>query len=510
MQDPYVGMHKVWHAGDSANLVTQITAGTNVTVSNPTGAGAATVNVPSIPWADLTGVPSASTSTTGIVQLINSTSSTSTTTAATPSSVKSAYDLANAALPKTGGSVTGSVTITAANETLSLRGGTGTDRMFDVWGSADTNARFLIRADGLIYFGNGTGTFDVSLARTAANTLSLTGNLALSGTLTSGTVPWARLSEVPSATTSAAGIVQLTDSTASTSITTAATPNSVKSAYDLANAALAQTGGTITGDITLQGSGGTSTSLIFSGTSPQKDVGIRAVSEAFIIYEPEDGNREWLKINDGGESNPTTAMQIYGWNVYHQGNDGAGSGLDADLLDGVDSSGYAKRAGFSASIASAGWYRIAKNGPVAAGGSGGDRAHAMFTVRDTTSSYHSSTTFYASVHFGSNPTLSLINRSFFSSEGRITQIRIIEGASYEGAAVEVYVSGPATVDFTIYDNEQTLGWTPVDWSAGSVPTGFTTTALNFNTANMVLGTAANGGTNQFWIDRLGDINGADL
>lgn len=42
---------------------------------------------------------------------------------------------------------------------------------------------------------------------------------------------------VANGTTSAKGIVQLTDSTTSTSTTTAATPNSVKSAYDLANTA---------------------------------------------------------------------------------------------------------------------------------------------------------------------------------------------------------------------------------------------------------------------------------
>ena len=46
-----------------------------------------------------------------------------------------------------------------------------------------------------------------------------------------GTVPAARL---PSGSTTAAGILQLTDSTSSTSTTTAATPNAVKSAYDLA------------------------------------------------------------------------------------------------------------------------------------------------------------------------------------------------------------------------------------------------------------------------------------
>lgn len=59
------------------------------------------------------------------------------------------------------------------------------------------------------------------------------------------------------ATTSAAGIVQLTDSVASTSVTTAATPKNVKSAYDLANtanttanAAMPKAGGTFTGSVT--------------------------------------------------------------------------------------------------------------------------------------------------------------------------------------------------------------------------------------------------------------------
>lgn len=56
---------------------------------------------------------------------------------------------------------------------------------------------------------------------------------------------------LPSGTTSATGIVQLTDSTSSTSTTTAATPNSVKSAYDLADAALPKAGGTMSGAIAM-------------------------------------------------------------------------------------------------------------------------------------------------------------------------------------------------------------------------------------------------------------------
>ena len=54
---------------------------------------------------------------------------------------------------------------------------------------------------------------------------------------------------IEAGTTSARGTLQLTNSTSSTSITTAATPNAVKTAYDLGNAALPKAGGTMTGQI---------------------------------------------------------------------------------------------------------------------------------------------------------------------------------------------------------------------------------------------------------------------
>ena len=57
-------------------------------------------------------------------------------------------------------------------------------------------------------------------------------------------------SKIVAGTTSARGTLQLTDSTSSTSTTTAATPNAVKTAYDLAAAALPKSGGTMTGAIT--------------------------------------------------------------------------------------------------------------------------------------------------------------------------------------------------------------------------------------------------------------------
>lgn len=68
------------------------------------------------------------------------------------------------------------------------------------------------------------------------------------------------------ATTGAAGVVQLSTSTSSTSASLAATPSAVKSAYDLANtasttasAALARSGGTMTGAITFAGAQPTAT-----------------------------------------------------------------------------------------------------------------------------------------------------------------------------------------------------------------------------------------------------------
>jgi hypothetical protein len=68
---------------------------------------------------------------------------------------------------------------------------------------------------------------------------------------------------VRSATTSVDGIVQLSDSTGTTSSVLAATPTAVKSAYDLAALALPKAGGTVTGEL-LIGNAGT---LVFEGAT---------------------------------------------------------------------------------------------------------------------------------------------------------------------------------------------------------------------------------------------------
>ena len=61
-------------------------------------------------------IQAASTSNAGAVQLNNTISSTSTTEAATANAAKTSYDLANAALPKAGGALTGDITLNAQTD----------------------------------------------------------------------------------------------------------------------------------------------------------------------------------------------------------------------------------------------------------------------------------------------------------------------------------------------------------------------------------------------------------
>lgn len=182
--------------------------------------------------------------------------------------------------------------------------------------------------------------------------------------------------------------------------------------------------------------------------------------------------------------------------------------LNADMVDGMHASDFSQKTNHSATIpGTPGWYRIAVNGnPETA--TGGSRASALFTIRDLQSSRHGTTTFYASVNYGNNPTITMLNRSFYSSDGVIKKVRIIEASTYDGAAVEIYVdnsTNTSSVEYTISENEQSTGWTPVDWEAGNLPVGFTETLLDFDTYNPIIAAAANGNNNLFHINRSGNV-----
>ena len=103
-------------------------------------------------------------------------------------------------------------------------------------------------ADNTIYLPNISGTLI-----TTGDTATISGAMIANNTITDANISNAAAIsgyKIQAATTTISGVVSLTDSISSTSVTTAATPNSVKTAYDLANAALPKSGGTMTGAIT--------------------------------------------------------------------------------------------------------------------------------------------------------------------------------------------------------------------------------------------------------------------
>jgi hypothetical protein len=175
--------------GGGAGTVTAVTGTLPVVVANPTTTPVISINA-------------ASTAAAGVVQLSDSVSSGSSTTAASSLAVQTAYNLAAAALPTSGGTMTGPI-IFAAGQTIPIT----------------TLPVATTSSLGIVQVGS---------------------NISVSA----GTI------SVASASTSAAGVVQLSDSISSGSSTTAASSLAVKTAYDLAAAALPLSGGTMTGPIT--------------------------------------------------------------------------------------------------------------------------------------------------------------------------------------------------------------------------------------------------------------------
>ena len=127
-------------------------------------------------------------------------------------------------------------------------------------GSGTTLIKQAVGTNGQVLTANSAFGGGVHWTTPASGTvLSVSVNAPL--TVVSGTTT--PVISIPDATTSVRGTVQLTDSTSTTSSTLAATATAVKSAYDLANAALPRAGGIITGEVVI-GSAGT---LLFEGST---------------------------------------------------------------------------------------------------------------------------------------------------------------------------------------------------------------------------------------------------
>jgi hypothetical protein len=111
---------------------------------------------------------------------------------------------------------------------------------------------------------------------------------------------------IQSSTTSVQGIVQLTDSISSTSTTTAATPNSVKTAYDLAATKFNSSGGTISGDTTVTGN------LIVNGTTTTVNTSTVSTSDSLLKLANNNTVGDSLDIGFYGQANTGSSVTYHG------------------------------------------------------------------------------------------------------------------------------------------------------------------------------------------------------
>jgi hypothetical protein len=126
--------------------------------------------------------------------------------------------------------------------------------------ASSTLDKLTVGANGYILSANSSTTTGLEWIENKVGTVTeVTASAPLS--VTNGTTTPALT--ISTGTTSAVGVLQLTDGVASSSTTTAATPNGVKTAYDLAAAAMPKAGGTFTGQVLIGNTG----SLVFEGAT---------------------------------------------------------------------------------------------------------------------------------------------------------------------------------------------------------------------------------------------------
>ena len=124
--------------------------------------------------------------------------------------------------------------------------------------ASTTLSKLGVGTNGFILSANSSTTTGLEWIANQVGTVTSVSVTAPLGVTNGTTTPALTIS---TGTTSAVGVLQLTDGVASSSTTTAATPNGVKTAYDLAALAIPKAGGVFTGQVLVGNTG----SLVFEG-----------------------------------------------------------------------------------------------------------------------------------------------------------------------------------------------------------------------------------------------------
>ncbi len=215
------------------------------------------------PWNQITGVPAASLTVKGTVQLSSATNSTSETQAATPKAVKAVYDLAAGKapvshthpwnqitdVPAASLTVKGTVQLSSATNSTSetqaatpkavkaaydLAAGKAPVSHTHPWSQITDVPAASLTVKGTVQLSSATNSTSETQAATP-KAVKAVYDLAAGKAPVSHTHPWNQITDVPAASLTVKGTVQLSSATNSTSETQAATPKAVKAVYDLAN-----------------------------------------------------------------------------------------------------------------------------------------------------------------------------------------------------------------------------------------------------------------------------------
>ncbi|EIR5225342.1 tail fiber protein [Escherichia coli] len=215
------------------------------------------------PWNQIKGVPAASLTVKGTVQLSSATNSTSETQAATPKAVKAAYDLAAGKapvshthpwnqitdVPAASLTVKGTVQLSSATNSTSetqaatpkavkaaydLAAGKAPVSHTHPWSQITDVPAASLTVKGTVQLSSATNSTSETQAATP-KAVKAAYDLAAGKAPVSHTHPWSQITDVPAASLTVKGTVQLSSATNSTSETQAATPKAVKAVYDLAN-----------------------------------------------------------------------------------------------------------------------------------------------------------------------------------------------------------------------------------------------------------------------------------
>jgi hypothetical protein len=181
-------------------------------------------------------------------------------------------------LKKVGGTMTGALTLSGApSSNLHAATKQYVDAVEVQAVSAQSTANTAVSNAATAQSTANTAVTNAATSQSTANAALPKAGGTMTGNITFNAGQTFPNSGITAASTSVAGIVQLTDSTSSTSTTTAATPASVKSTYDFAlvvsstaNAAMPKAGGTFTGDVTFNT---TTATTLPVGTTAQRPTG---------------------------------------------------------------------------------------------------------------------------------------------------------------------------------------------------------------------------------------------